>query len=115
MLNHGAQVENSATLKKLLTCLFCLVAFMAISAVVFNFFESDNERRQMAYWKTVEGDIKRELNLSGIELVRLLQRLEGVKKYGLATTTKWDFYNSFWFTMTITTTIGKLYEMNYLT
>ena len=100
-------METSASPKKMLGLIFILVLFMVICAFVFPLLERTNEHEQMKFWNTVKQDLANQFNLSDKELLQLIVRLDGIKKYGLSTKTTWNFYNSFWFTMTITTTIGK--------
>lgn len=105
--SENNEMGKPATLKKILGYILALLSFMVVCAFVFSALESTTEHHQVEYWKTVKQDIASQFNLSDSELLQLVSRLDGVKKYGLSRRNSWDFYSSFWFTMTITTTIGK--------
>jgi len=89
--------------------IFLLLVFICICAVIFSHLESKNDQKLYQKYQGKKLEFLEKYNITEKELQELMNELSYMKKKGFHTSYKnfWGFYHSFWFTITVITTMGK--------
>lgn len=82
---------------------------MCICAAIYSLLEKENDRTQYNLYQGLKKNYKRKYNLSEDEFIKFVKDANIMYKRGYMGEYRdyWNFYHSFWFTITVVTTIGK--------
>ena len=82
---------------------------MCICAAIYSLLEKENDRTQYNLYQGLKKSYKRKYNLSEDEFIKFVKDASIMYKRGYMGEYRdyWNFYHSFWFTITVVTTMGK--------
>ena len=86
-----------------------LILYMCICAAIYSLLEKENDRTQYNLYQGLKKTYKQKYNLSEDEFINFAKDASVMHKRGYMGEYKdyWNFYHSFWFTITVVSTIGK--------
>lgn len=102
-------IKKATSSWKLPSMILLLLIFICICAAIFSHLESKNDKNLYRKYRERKLDFLIKYNITEKELHVLMDELAYMKKKGFHSSYKnfWGFYHSFWFTITITTTMGE--------
>lgn len=101
--------EHTRQLCRFIILLSTLILYMCICAAIYSLLEKENDRTQYNLYQGLKKSYKRKYNLSEDEFIKFVKDASIMYKRGYMGEYRdyWNFYHSFWFTITVVTTIGK--------
>ena len=101
--------EHTRQLCRFIILLSTLILYMCICAAIYSLLEKENDRTQYNLYQGLKKSYKRKYNLSEDEFIKFVKDASIIYKRGYMGEYRdyWNFYHSFWFTITVVTTIGK--------